>query len=178
MNLPVMADVSTQFVIDAPIDSIDVTAWVFGITDAEYQACSKNHIAAAATFAPDGRRLSINVEHVGRLVVQHYVEELAERSHCRLVSLSDTFGPSIDDRGKSDVLWEFWVEKIGAKATRFTNHIQSKAVPGWEAELARAGQSLEQVQHSWLSVISAHSAEETPLFAADIERKAREGRWL
>lgn len=177
MDLPIMADTSTQAIINAPIHAIDVTAWVFGITDAEYQACSKDHIAAAATLAPDGRRMSINVEHVGRLLIQHYVEDLAERRHCRLVSWSDTFGPSIDDRGNSNVLWEFWVEAIDAQTTRFTNRVQSKAVPGWEGGLARTGTSLEEAQRRAARVISAHNAEETPLFAVDIEKKARAGRW-
>ncbi len=177
MNLPIMADVRTQAVINAPIDAIDVTAWVFGITDAEYQACSKNHIAAAATFAPDGRRMSINVEHVGQLLVQHYVEDLAERQHCRLLSWSDAFGPTISDRGNDNVLWEFWIEAIDAQTTRFTNRIQAQAVPGWEDSLVKAGINLEQAQRQLASVISAHNAEETPLFAIDIEKKARAGRW-
>jgi hypothetical protein len=45
----------------------------------------KNHIAAAASMTPEGKRMSLNVEHVGNLMVQHYVEEISERSHCRLV---------------------------------------------------------------------------------------------
>ena len=177
MDQPVMADTSTQAIINAPIDSIDVTAWVFGITDAEYQACSKDHIAAAATTAPDGRRMSINVEHVGPLIVQHYVEDLAERRHCRLVSQSNTFGPAIDNRSTADVLWEFWLEPIDAQTTRFINRVLSKATPGWEEDLAKAGLSLEQAQQQAASGIGAHNAEETPLFAIDIERKAQAGRW-
>ena len=37
--------------------------------------------AAGATTAPDGRRMSINVEVVGTIIVQHYVEEIAEPGH-------------------------------------------------------------------------------------------------
>ncbi len=157
MNLPIMADVNTQAVIHAPIDAIDVAAWVFGITDAEYKACSKNHIAAASSFALDGRRMSINVEHVGQLLVQHYVEDLAERQHCRLLSWSNAFGPTISDRGNDNVLWEFWIEAIDAQTTRFTNRIQAQAAPGWEASLAKAGISLEQAQRQLVSVISAQT---------------------
>lgn len=73
---------------------------VFTLTDSEYQACSKNHIAAAATFTPEGKRMTINVEQVGNLMVQHYVEDVAERSVCRLVSLSDSIGPDIGSRVK------------------------------------------------------------------------------
>ena len=32
-------------------------------------------------IAPDGKRMSINVEHVGNLMVQHYVEDIAERGN-------------------------------------------------------------------------------------------------
>ena len=42
--------------------------------DGEYQWCSPAHCASAATIAPDGRRMSINVEIVGStMMVQHYV---------------------------------------------------------------------------------------------------------
>jgi hypothetical protein len=48
MDLPIMADSSREAVIHAPFETIDLTEWVFGLTDKEYQACSKDHIAAAA----------------------------------------------------------------------------------------------------------------------------------
>jgi hypothetical protein len=38
--------------------------------------------------------MSINIERVGRLIVQHYVEDLSGRNPCRLVSVSDAFGPN------------------------------------------------------------------------------------
>jgi hypothetical protein len=58
----------------------------------------KNHIAAAASMTPEGKRMSLNVEHVGNLMVQHYVEEISERAHGRLVSSSDSIGPDISSR--------------------------------------------------------------------------------
>jgi hypothetical protein len=45
MDLPVMVDPRMQAVINAPFETIDLTEWVFGLTDGEYQACSKDHIA-------------------------------------------------------------------------------------------------------------------------------------
>jgi hypothetical protein len=52
--------------------AIDLTEWVFTPTSRKYQSCSKNHIAAAAIVSPDDRRMSINVEHIANLLVQHY----------------------------------------------------------------------------------------------------------
>jgi len=81
MDLPVMADSRMDAIINAPCESIDLTAWVFELTDKDYQACSKDHIAAAASFTADGKRMSINVERIGSLLIQHYVENIAERRH-------------------------------------------------------------------------------------------------
>jgi hypothetical protein len=65
--------------INAPIEHIDIPSWCFSLPESEYQACSPAHVTAAATTAPDGRRMSINVEMSGgNLVVQHYVEDIAE----------------------------------------------------------------------------------------------------
>jgi hypothetical protein len=39
--------------------------------------------------------MSINVEMIGsRLMLQHYVYEIAEKQHCHLVSLSDVLTPA------------------------------------------------------------------------------------
>src|SRR5258708_39668610 len=100
-----MEDSRMDAIIKAPCESIDLTAWAFGLTDKDYQACSKDHIAAAASLTADGKRMSINVERIGSLIVQHYVEDVAEHSHCRLVSLSDTFGPDVTARGQVGVMW-------------------------------------------------------------------------
>jgi len=177
MELPVMSDTSLEAVINAPFGSVDLTEWVFGLTDEEYQACSKDHIAGGASLTSDGKRMMINVERIGRLIVQHYVEDVSERDHCRLISTSDTFGPSIGDRGQLHVVWEFFVEPIDTTKTTFRNRVEVKAVTGYEDELHRQGVTLEQAQQRTESVLVPHNAEETPLFAKDIERKALEGRW-
>ena len=177
MDLPILADATLDVTINAPVDSIDLTDWVFGITDAEYQACSVNHIAAAATRTADGKRMSINIERVGRLIVEHYVEDIADRAHCRLISVSEAFGPGVDDRGQLGVLWEFSIEAVDDTTTTFTNHVQVSAVAGFEESLRQQGATLEQVQQRTAAALVPHNAEETPLFAKDIERKALAGRW-
>jgi hypothetical protein len=52
MTDEVIAKSVAEATIHAPLASIDLSEWVFTLTDGEYQACSKNHIAAAVTRTP------------------------------------------------------------------------------------------------------------------------------
>jgi hypothetical protein len=52
MTDEVIAKSVAEATIPAPLASIDLSEWVFTLTDGEYQACSKNHIAAAVTRTP------------------------------------------------------------------------------------------------------------------------------
>lgn len=57
------------------------------LPESEYQSCSPAHRSAGATTAPDGRRMSNNVEIIGgSLMVQHYIEDVGQPDHLRLVS--------------------------------------------------------------------------------------------
>ena len=151
---------------------------MFTLTDSEYQACSKNHIAAGSSRTPEGKRMSINVEHVGNLMIQHYVEDVSMRNRCRLVSLSDSIGPSVDSRVQVAVVWEFQVEAISDTRAKFTNRVEVQTADGYLEALAQRGVSFAQASHAAQRALSAHNAEETPLFARDIERKAKQGCWL
>jgi hypothetical protein len=57
-----IVDSSFTAIINAPIDQVDIPAWCFSLPEREYQGCSPAHIAAGFTTAPDGKRMSINVE--------------------------------------------------------------------------------------------------------------------
>ncbi|MFD4503494.1 hypothetical protein [Streptomyces sp. NPDC058457] len=173
----VIAESVSEAAIQAPLTAIDLAEWVFTLTDSEYQACSKNHIAGATTLTPEGKRMSINVEQVGNLMVQHYVEEIAERSHYRLVSLSDSIGPDIGTRVKLTVIWEFTAEAVDAGTTRFVNRVEVRTAPGYLEALEGRGVSFAVASEAAQKALSAHNAEETPLFARDIEHKARANRW-
>ncbi|AXL49410.1 hypothetical protein DSC91_001211 [Paraburkholderia caffeinilytica] len=177
MTHEVIASSTAEATIHAPLAPIDLTEWVFTLTDSEYQACSKNHIAAAATLTPEGKRMSINVEHVGNLMVQHYVEDIAGRSHCRLVSLSDSIGPDIGSRVKIVVIWSFNVDAVDADTTRLTNSVEVRATPDYLQVLEQRGVPFAKASELAQQALTAHNAEETPLFAKDIERKALAGRW-
>ena len=85
---------TTTAIINAPLETINLTEWLFTLKDKEYQECSSSHIAAGNSAAEDGRRMSINVEQIaGNLLIQHYVEDVSERDHCAVNSVSDSLSP-------------------------------------------------------------------------------------
>ena len=157
--------------INAPIEKVDVPAWCFGLSESEYQSCSPAHVSAGATSAPDGRRMSINVEVLGgNPMVQHYVEEIAEPHHLRLVSNSDVFTPA--GRVKVGVIWDLSVKKIDGNTCELTNGVHSFFTPGLLDSLAQQGIPWEVFQAARKPVSEAHNRQETPLFAKSIERHA------
>jgi hypothetical protein len=177
MTDDVIARAVADATIDAPVAAIDLTEWVFTLKDVEYQACSQNHIAAAATLTPEGKRMSVNVERVGNLMVQHYVEDIAERNRCRLVSLSDSIGPEIGSQVKLVVIWAFTVDAIDSATTKFTNTVEVRSAPGYLEALQKRGVAFADASEAAQRALSAHNAEETPLFARDIQTKALAKRW-
>jgi len=157
--------------INAPIEKVDIPTWCFTLPEWEYQACSPAHWSAGATIAQDGRRMSINVEILGgSLMVQHYVEEIAEPDHLKLASHSDVFTPS--GRTKIAVTWDLSVRKIDDNTCEFTNTVQSCATPELLDFLGRQGIPFEVFRSARKPISEAHNRQETPLFAESIERHA------
>ena len=166
-----LVDTSCSATISAPIEKVDIPSWCFSLPDSEYQACSPAHYAAGATTAPDGRRMSINVEVIGgTVIVQHYVEEIAEPDHLRLVSHSDLLTPT--GRTKIDVTWELSVTKIDDQSCQFTNRFRSSAPPEMLDFLARQGLAFDAFRIARRPNSEAHNRQETPGFARSIERHA------
>ena len=176
MTHDVIAKSMAEATIHAPVAAIDLTEWVFTLTDTEYQACSKDHIAAAVTATHEGKRMSINVERVGNLMVHHYVEDVAERTAVAS-SLSESIGPDIGSRIKVVVIWMFIADVIDAGTTRFTNSVEVRSNPGYLEALKKRGVPFATASEAAQHALSAHNAEETPLFAGDIEHKALAERW-
>ena len=161
--------------IHAPIEDVDIPTWCFGLSESEYQACSPAHVSAGATTAPDGRRMSINVEVLGGSpMVQHYVEEIAEPHHLRLFSSSDIFTPT--GRIKVDVIWDLSVKKIDGNSCEFTNEVHSSFTPELLDSLAKQAIPREVFQSARRPISEAHNRQETPLFAKSIERHALRNR--
>ncbi len=166
-----IVDSSFSAIINAPIEKIDIPRWCFTLPEKEYQSCSPAHIAAGFTTAPDGTRMSINVETIGgSLMVQHYVETLAEKDHLILDSDSDVFTPT--GRLTIHVTWELSVKAIEGGRCEFTNRVQSFATDEMMAFLDRQGIPFEVFRTQRQPMSIAHNKGETPLFAASIERFA------
>jgi hypothetical protein len=171
MKEHVIVESSFSAVINAPIDKIDIPAWCFSLPDHEYQGCSPAHFAAGATTSPEGRRMSINVEVIGGVpMVQHYVEQLAEKDHLIVDSVSDLFTTA--GRTKILVMWELSVKSLGPNQCEFTNRVCSRATEEFLDFLDRQGIPFDvfRAQREPMSV--AHNRQETPFFAASIERHA------
>ncbi len=161
--------------INAPIEKVDIPSWCFTLPEAEYQPCSPAHCSAGATTAPDGRRMSINVEILGgSLMVQHYIEEIGEPDHLRLVSHSDIFTPT--GRTKIGVIWDLSVKKIDDKTCEFTNAVHSSATPELMDFLGKQGIPWHVFQAARKPVSDAHNRQDTPLFSRRIERHALRNR--
>jgi hypothetical protein len=166
-----LVESSFSVTINAPFEKVDIPSWCFTLPESEYQACSPAHYAAGATTAPDGRRMSINVEVLGgSLMVQHYVEEIGQPDHLRLVSNSDVFTPT--GRVKIGVIWDLSVKKIDDHTCEFTNTVRSSFTPELLDFLARQGIPLEVFQAARQPISQAHNRQETPLFGKSIERHA------
>jgi hypothetical protein len=115
--------------------------------------------------------MSINVEILsGSLMVQHYVEEIGEPDHLRLVSNSDLFTPT--GRTKVGVIWDLSVKKIDDKTCEFTNTVHSSATPELLDFLGKQGIPWEVFQAARKPISEAHNRQETPGFAKSIERHA------
>jgi hypothetical protein len=166
-----IVDSSFTSTINAPATKVDLPAWAFALPDAEYQGCSPAHVAAGFTTAPDGTRMSINVEVIGgSLMVQHYVEKRGEPNHLVLESISDVFTPN--GRTKIRVVWELSVKPIDDERCEFTNHVMSFATEEMLALLDKQGIPFDVFRTQRQPMSIAHNAGETPLFAASIERAA------
>jgi hypothetical protein len=172
MNTNQIVDSSFNAIINAPLDNIDIPEWCFNLAEREYQGCSPAHIAAGFTTAPDGKRMSINVETIGgSLMVQHYVETLGNKDHLILDSTSDVFTPT--GRTTIHVTWDLSVREIEPGKCEFTNRVQSFGTDEFMGFLARQGIPFDQFRAQRQPASIAHNASETPLFAASIERAAR-----
>ena len=157
--------------INAPLEDIDLPTWCFTLPDAEYRACSPAHCAAGASTAPDGRRMSINVEIIGgSVMVQHYVEQVADPDHLRLVSTSDLFTPT--GRTTIEVIWDLSVTAVHDQMCEFRNYVRSSFTPELTAFLARQGIPLDLFRTGRRPFSEAHNRQETPLVAKSIERHA------
>lgn len=169
-----LAESEYKATIDAPIAALDLTTWLFTLADDEYQRCAKAHIAAGASMDPEGKRVSINVEQVGNLIISHYHEDLSEKDHCRVVSTSDVLTAQ-GGRTTLRITWELKATGVENGRCEFLNRVAVHATPEFHAFLAEHKIDIEQAKAAMAKDLEIHNAEETPLFAKSIERMAHSG---
>ena len=151
---------------------VDIADWLLHLPDAEYQRCAlPDHIAAGTTTTDDGQPMSINVEVIGgSLMVQHYVAEVHEPHHCRMVSLSDVQTPS--GWTKIQVIWDLSIAALDSASCRYTNRVLSYPTPAFLETLKAAGISFEDAVADRQAASDDHNRRETALYAQSLERKA------
>jgi hypothetical protein len=176
--MEVISESKATAVINAALETIDLTEWLFTLKIHEYQACSQAHIAAGSSVSVNGKRMSINVEQVAdNLLIQNYIEEVGERDYCRVNSISDSF--SAVGRTKLGIIWELKVEKRTDSSCEFINQVKVLMTDEFSSLLKAAGVTdLNPVKAIMEQNLSAHCQEETPLFAKDVENKALSGIWV
>lgn len=175
--MEIISESSATALINASIEKIDLTEWLFSLKSHEYQACSPSHIAAGRSVSVNGKRMSINVEQVAdTLLIQNYIEEIGKKDYCKVNSISDSFSPL--GRTKLGIIWELKVKKITENSCEFTNVVTILMTDEFSSLLKKAGVTdLNPVKSLMGQNVSKHNKEETPLFAKDIESKALLGIW-
>ena len=158
--------------IHAPVERVDIADWLLHLPDAEYQRCAPpDHIAAGTTTTDDGRPMSINVEVIGgNLLVQHYVAEVHEPHHCRMVSLSDVKTPA--GWTKIQVIWDLTVTALDSGSCRYTNQVLSYPTSAFLEMLKAAGISFKDAAAARQAASDDHNRRETARYAQSLERKA------
>jgi hypothetical protein len=162
--------------IHAPIEKVGIAEWLFNLPDAEYQRCAPpDHIAAGSTTTDDGLPMSINVEEIGgSLMVQHYVAEVHQPHHCRMVSLSDVQTPL--GWTKIQVIWDLSVTALDSGSCEYSNLVLSNPTQAFLRFLKSAGQSFADAAADRQEATTDHNRRETVMYAASIERKALTGQ--
>src|SRR5262245_12155059 len=168
----VLVESEKTAMIHAPVERVDIADWLLHLPDAEYQRCAPpDHIAAGATTTDDGRSMSINVEVIGgTLMVQHYVAEVQEPHHCRMVSVSDVQTPG--GWTKIHVIWDLSVTAVDSASCRYNNRVLSYPTPAFLQTLEAAGIAFENTVADRQAATDDHNRRETPRYAQSLERKA------
>jgi hypothetical protein len=150
--------------LNEPSDQIDLEAWLFELSDSDYQACAKGHQAAGVFVDEQGRGM-VNVESIGgNLIVQHYRPLSADRSSVEMYSPASRVYLFHVVPVAAAVRWTLDVSPETATTSDFTCTVQVD-LPPVLAFLAR----LSFLGH----FLGRHVQEEAQGFAADITRKSR-----
>lgn len=157
----VLADVVSEAVVDAPIEELDLSYWVFAMGDRDYRRCARGHIACGSSPLPGGARASINVESVGgHLLVQHYEPEVFEPRHIRMVSHASEMWIFRLIPSRVRVIWDVSLHGREQGGCTFRDHIRVEH----RSRLLWLLSKLALINR----IVQQHDDEETPAFAANL----------
>jgi hypothetical protein len=153
---------SSQTVIDHPVERVDLAHWISTLSDRDYQACSRAHLAAGV-FREDGQLGMVNVESVGgNLLVQHYLA--SELTPGRVVMRSKKSRAYVSHLVPAtiEVDWIMETRRKDDRSTLFVCTVETRMT-----SLLRILSTLSLLP----LFLRRHTREETIGFAADISRK-------
>ena len=145
-----------------PAPSVDLSDWLFSLSEADYQACARGH-RAIGMLGGDKRSGMVNVESIGgSLLVQHYATRLAERGRVTMVSDASRAYLMHTVPVKIGVVWEMQITPESTDTSRFRCTIDV-AMPAPVIVLG--------LFNGTGFFVHRHLVEETDGFARDIARK-------
>jgi len=157
---------TSQTIIDIPTSRIDLLKWMATMSDSDYQACSRRH-RAAGTFREGSSLGMVNVESIGgNLLVQHYQMVKGEASQVVMHSKKSRAYILHLFPATVEVIWTVEIELQNSDSTIFRCTVETRLPTFLQVVASPALLSF---------FIRRHTIEETLGFAADIERKARQG---
>jgi hypothetical protein len=154
---------TARVTLDVPGDEIDLEAWLFGLSDSDYQACARGH-QGAGVFGDEQSRGMVNVESIGgHLIVQHYRLVRGDRALVEMHSPASRVYLFHLVPVAAGVRWTLEATPKTAATSDFACTVQVDLPPA----LALLGR-LSLLGH----FLGRHVGEEARGFAADIARKA------
>jgi len=162
--VPLSISRTAHVTLNEPSDGIDLDAWLFGLSDSDYQACARGH-RGAGVFTDEHGRGMINVESIGgNLIVQHYQSVRADRFSVEMYSPRSRVYLFHLMPVAAGVRWTLQVTPVAATTADFacTVEVHLPAVLGVLGRLSFLGHFLGR-----------HVVEEAQGFATDITRKHR-----
>ena len=105
------------------------------------------------------------------MMVQHYVEEIAEPARCRMLSISDLFLP--EGRTTLVVAWEMSAVSLSEHSSTFTNRVEVKTNDDFLTYLSKHNVAIDAATEAIQKAPDIHNAYETPRFAESIQASIR-----
>ncbi len=153
-----------SFLINLPVEKIDLYKWVIEMTDDDYASYSKAH-KAMGSFSKDNIFYMKNVENIGiETIVQHYELKFYAPNHVQLYSSKSIAYILRWFPTRVGVPWELYVQPVSANSSRLVCLI-GVDYPNLILKIAAWFSSLGGL------FLKRHLSKEGKAFARDIEIK-------